>query len=139
MRRYRMPEFDFSDPRHFLQLRKRLPGTFRHALALLEDAVRKNPSVALFSLEHNIMEVEIPDRMLMNGPYEAVEYLQEWGPIWLASGLPIFLLQSYVSPKLLKLIKTREPARAELRDIQEQLDDATGESWIEELLDSADS
>jgi len=101
--------------------------------------VRKNPSVALFSLEPGIMEVEVPDRMLLNGPFEAVECLQEWGPVWLASGIPIFLLQSYISPKLLKLTKAKEPFRAELRDIQEQLDEAEGESWIEEFLDSANT
>jgi AraC-like DNA-binding protein len=133
---YQMPEVDFSDPEHFLLLRKRLPATFRRALGLLEEAVRKNPSVALFSLEHGLMEVEIPDQMLLDGPFEAVEYLHEWGPVWLASGLPIFLLQSYVSPKLLKRIKTKESFRAELRDIQEQLDEAVGESWIEEFLDA---
>ena len=84
------------------------------------------------------MEVEVPDEMLIGGPYEAVEYLQEWGTLWLATGLPIFLLQSYVSPKLLKLIKTKDPVRAELRDIQEQLDEAEGASWIEEFFADAD-
>jgi len=40
------------------------------------------------------------------------------------------------SPKLLKLINTKQPFRAELRDIREQLDEIVGESWIEEFLDA---
>lgn len=133
---FQVPDLDFSDHEQFLVLRKRLPAAFRPALELLEATLRKNPSVALFSLEHYIMEVDVPEQMLIGGPFEAVEYLQEWGPIWLASGLPILLLQSYVSPKLLKLIKRKQPLRAELRDIEEQLDDAQGESWIEKLFDA---
>ena len=136
---FQVPQLDFSDHDQFLVLRKRLPGNFRHALSLLEAAFKTNPSIALLSLEHEIMEVEVPEQIAIGGPYEAVEYIQRWGEIWLGSGLPMLLLQSYVSPKLVKLIKAKQLMRAELREVEEQLDDAEGGSWIEKFFASSDS
>jgi hypothetical protein len=126
---YELPEDEsmgrFESPQAFL---KTLGPEFDQAKKDVEQAARVNPFVPLFYTEAGLFEVETDDMVAFGGPYEAVSYLQRWGILWHATGLPMMMLTAALPRNMKKHVKHRVMAE-ELADIAEQIEDYDGDPW----------
>lgn len=122
---YQVPAKGSSGTQNPNALAKTLGPEFKGAIEALKRAVRGNPFVPLMMREPQVMGLEIEDRVVYGGPFEAANYTQKWGAIWYAAGLPMVMMLSHypTNPDRLTKAKGHREELGELLDQIEFLDD----------------
>lgn len=113
---------------------KSLGPEFTAAMRESKRAAELNPFVPLLFGRGGLMEVEVADMAAFGGPYEAVSYLQQWGPLWHVSGLPMLFL-TVSAPRNPKRYLKQGLIGRELAEVMDQLDSYIGRPWWEILHD----
>lgn len=132
---YQLPDDDsFDAPESPEAYLKTLGPEFDKARAAVKQAVKVNPFVPLLFTHGGLLKVEIDDMVVFGGPYEAISYLQRWGILWHAAGLPMLFMAAACPRNPKKLIRHRTTAE-ELADVLDQLEDFDGTPWWQDVED----
>lgn len=114
---------------------KSLGPEFTASMRESKRAAELNPFVPLLFGRGGLMGIEVTDMVAFGGPYEAVNCLQKWGPLWHVSGLPMLFL-TVSAPRNPKRYLKQGLMSRELAEVMDQLHSHLGRPWWESLHDA---
>lgn len=126
--------FERIEPSDLKSFRKCFGPAFPPVEKAVKAAIRANPYVALLMALPGIMDLDPPEMIAVGGPGEAVEYVQNHGPLWVAIPIPFMLLGAFAVG--VKSVKNPRPGELEeLEDIVEAGGPPGRKPWWLEMLE----